>query len=361
MIKRHSYSTTKQLPLNVLSNMSNLLLAFNCRLLLSSRHLVLLLLLLLSSSDLSAVVAIPIAAPQTPMLSVLSERYFATPNMNPNEQWISVEFQALQEFERRLLLQSSDAHSNDALDGGELPEMEPNDFGITFAQFEKASTANGYPSPSYAIYKYLVTHSPKTGAIATKQEFAMFLTHVLHESGGFQFVSEIGCPEQPKCRAYQFPAWNPNVCGPTKNRPCRQQPANRESTLYYGRGFMMLTWPVNYEAASWALFGDDRLYKDPNLISTNPAIALDTAMWFWQVAIRPQGRVQQGISPSVGTVFAHLYLGSFGASTMAMSGYLECQLGGPIFSAAKSRYQKYVRVFEALEVPGSPVENGCYN
>jgi len=49
---------------------------------------------------------------------------------------------------------------------------------------------------------------------------------------------------------------------------------------YRGRGFIQLTGKSNYAAASRALFGDDRLVQNPDLISGDPRIAAKVTAWF---------------------------------------------------------------------------------
>lgn len=48
---------------------------------------------------------------------------------------------------------------------------------------------------------------------------------------------------------------------------------------YRGRGFIQLTGKNNYAAASQAIYGDDRLVKNPDLVN-NPAVAAECSAWF---------------------------------------------------------------------------------
>ena len=50
---------------------------------------------------------------------------------------------------------------------------------------------------------------------------------------------------------------------------------------YRGRGYIQLTGKSNYAAASRAIFGDDRLVKDPDLVN-NPKIAAEVTAWYMQ-------------------------------------------------------------------------------
>lgn len=51
---------------------------------------------------------------------------------------------------------------------------------------------------------------------------------------------------------------------------------------FIGRGLKQLTGRSNYTRASKDLYGDDRLVKNPDLVSNDKTIALETACWFWQ-------------------------------------------------------------------------------
>jgi predicted chitinase len=48
---------------------------------------------------------------------------------------------------------------------------------------------------------------------------------------------------------------------------------------YRGRGFIQLTGKSNYAAASKAIFGDDRLVKNPDLLD-NPQVAAEVSAWY---------------------------------------------------------------------------------
>jgi putative chitinase len=50
---------------------------------------------------------------------------------------------------------------------------------------------------------------------------------------------------------------------------------------YKGRGYIQITGRKNYDAVSRALFGDDTLIANPDLLAT-PQYAMLSAMWFWK-------------------------------------------------------------------------------
>jgi predicted chitinase/chitodextrinase len=97
------------------------------------------------------------------------------------------------------------------------------------------------------------------GTTVEQQEAAAFLANVDHETGGLVYVNEID--------------QSGNYCA-SESYGC---PAG--TNAYYGRGPLQISWNFNYEAAGQAI-GQD-LLDNPNLVSTNPAISWETALWYW--------------------------------------------------------------------------------
>jgi predicted chitinase len=60
---------------------------------------------------------------------------------------------------------------------------------------------------------------------------------------------------------------------------------------YRGRGFIQLTGKSNYSAASKAIYGDDRLVKNPDMVN-DPQVAADVAAWYMK---RSQGSMAQSM------------------------------------------------------------------
>jgi len=61
---------------------------------------------------------------------------------------------------------------------------------------------------------------------------------------------------------------------------------------YRGRGFIQLTGKSNYSAASKAIYGDDRLVKNPDLVN-DPAVAAEVSAWYMK-------KGQAGMAKSMG-------------------------------------------------------------
>lgn len=99
--------------------------------------------------------------------------------------------------------------------------------------------------------------------ITTPVRQAMFIAQVGHESGSFLYVRELASGA-----AYEGRQDLGNV---------RQGDGRR----FRGRGLIQITGRANYEKASQALFGDDRLLKRPEILEerTNAAIS---ATWWWK-------------------------------------------------------------------------------
>ncbi|CAF1004066.1 unnamed protein product [Brachionus calyciflorus] len=195
---------------------------------------------------------------------------------------------------------------------------------ITFDEFTRAVTKAGYPAPSMEKYNNFVNQLGPKGGITTKREAAMFLSQILWESDGLVAKAEYACV-QTGC---------PGVYGTS------QYPGQS----YYGRGYIQLSWNYNYDACSRALYGDDRLLRDPNQVATNDEIAWATAFWFWKTNV--------GSNPNVKN-------GNFGSSTMAINGGLECN--GPYQDKARKRFDIYKIVMLEFGLTETPNERGCYN
>lgn len=198
---------------------------------------------------------------------------------------------------------------------------------MTFNQFQNAVTSNSYPAPSRAQYDVFVASAGPKGSITTKREAAMALAQFLHESDGLQAKREYRCAENQCPNEYRTPG------------------CDAAGQYYYGRGYIQLTWCYNYKPCSQALFGDDRLVRDPDQVARSENVAWDTAFWFWKVNVHSQPGVAEG---------------RFGATTKAINGALECQ--GQNQDIAKRRFQMYKKVMTAFGLDANSAdERGCYN
>jgi predicted chitinase len=76
-----------------------------------------------------------------------------------------------------------------------------------------------------------------------------------------------------------------------KNRSLAKQLGNKvkgDGELFKGRGPMQLTGRDNYTNASKQIFGDDRLVKNPDLVSNSLEVGAKVALWYWKNRVRPK-------------------------------------------------------------------------
>ncbi|BBP81178.1 lysozyme [Pseudomonas sp. Pc102] len=106
--------------------------------------------------------------------------------------------------------------------------------------------------------------------INTAKRLAAFLAQVGHESGQLRHVKEIWGPTAAQDRY--------DVRPDLGNTPMR----DGDGRLYMGRGLLQITGKANYIKCSAALFGDQRLVAEPQLLE-EPEHAAQSAAWFWWV------------------------------------------------------------------------------
>jgi len=116
--------------------------------------------------------------------------------------------------------------------------------------------------------------------IADPTELAQFLAQSAHETAGFTKLSEDGD------REYFFKLYDPKG-NPSKAKTLGNTERG-DGERFKGRGFLHLTGRDNYTRASQAIFGDDRLVQHPEMVATNPTVAAQTAIWFWNTNLKKQ-------------------------------------------------------------------------
>ncbi|MGY2375189.1 glycoside hydrolase family 19 protein [Pseudomonas sp. SDO524_S393] len=103
------------------------------------------------------------------------------------------------------------------------------------------------------------------------KRIAAFLAQIGHESGELRYVRELGSDQY--LSKYDTGA----LAARLGNTP----EADGDGQRYRGRGLIQITGRRNYLACSRALFGDDRLLRQPELLE-QPQWACESAAWFWQ-------------------------------------------------------------------------------
>ncbi|OMH82721.1 Chitinase 4 [Zancudomyces culisetae] len=199
-----------------------------------------------------------------------------------------------------------------------------NNFGLDCVKFVKAVMGSGYPTPTDSQCNAFLS-GLQTGEISSAREAAMFLAQIMHESDGLKAKSEYRCATEDCTADYAAPGDYPGKA-------------------YYGRGYIQLSWADNYKAASKALYGDDRLYTNPDSVAQDETIAWQVSFWYWKSRVRTNKDVLSG---------------EFGASTRMINGALECT--GSNIVASKTRYDIYKQVLSVFDPSSTPTESGCYN
>ena len=130
----------------------------------------------------------------------------------------------------------------------------------------------------------------------TGQELAAFLAQCAHETMDFKHMKEIGGKLDFKKYDIRFAPNKAKALGNTKPG---------DGALFKGRGYIQLTGKYNYATASKAIYGDDRLVKDPSLVE-KPEVAAKTSVWFWQNRVQDKVKnftnvkdVTKGINPGL--------------------------------------------------------------
>jgi len=106
--------------------------------------------------------------------------------------------------------------------------------------------------------------------IDNPKRVAAFIAQVGHESGQFRYVKELG--NERYLARYDT--------GSLALRLGKTPQADGDGQLYCGRGLIQVTGRNNYQACSRALFGDERLLAQPQLLE-QPRWACESAAWFW--------------------------------------------------------------------------------
>ncbi|NWE16999.1 glycoside hydrolase family 19 protein [Pseudomonas yamanorum] len=107
--------------------------------------------------------------------------------------------------------------------------------------------------------------------ITTPKRIAAFLAQIGHESGELRYVRELGSDQ------YLSKYDTGTLAARLGNTP----EADGDGQKYRGRGLIQITGRRNYLACSQALFGDERLLQQPELLE-QPQWACESAAWFWQ-------------------------------------------------------------------------------
>ena len=183
-----------------------------------------------------------------------------------------------------------------------------------------------------------------------RRELAAFLANIGHETTGgwpeapggpyawgLYFKEEVGC-EGGQCVGYCDPNNVKYPCAPGKT--------------YHGRGPIQLSWNYNYGPAGEAI--GEPLLAQPELITSDGAIAFRTGLWFWMTAQAPKPSahdVMVGLWQPSADDLAKGRTPGFGMTINIINGGLEC--GQPTNPKVADRVGFYQRFTTMLAVdPG---------
>lgn len=184
-----------------------------------------------------------------------------------------------------------------------------------------------------------------------KREVAAFLANISHEttggwpaapggpqSWGLYFTQEVGC-ENGGCTGYCDASNVKYPCAPGKT--------------YHGRGPIQLSWNYNYGFAGDAL--GLPLLTNPDLVTSDGAVAFKTGIWFWTTPQAPKPSchdVMVGKWTPSGADMAAGRLPGFGMTINIINGGLECSKPTP--SQVDDRVKFYQRYAQLLNVDPGP-------
>ncbi len=244
--------------------------------------------------------------------------------------------------------------------GGSSSSSSGGQMGNGFSAFVSATLYDEMFPNRNALYSYdaLVAAAdayPVFGNEGTtddrKREIAAFLANISHETtggwptapGGAQawglhFTQEVGC-ETGACTQYcdgsnvQYP------CAPGKT--------------YHGRGPIQLSWNYNYGFAGEAM--GLPLLTNPDLVTSDGAVAFKTGIWFWITPQMPKPSchdVMAGKWTPTGADTAAGRLPGFGMTVNIINGGLECSQPTP--TQVEDRVKFYQRYAQLLGVDPGP-------
>eukprot|EP01068_Selenidium_serpulae_P016680 Selendium_serpulae@DN6314_c2_g1_i1.p1 len=199
-----------------------------------------------------------------------------------------------------------------------------------------------------------------TGDCATrKREVMAFLAEISHETRGDSTSSDsLNC--HPKSYGLCL---TEDSCAGTNNCDAHCSNAAADECIkvygvscecaagksYHGRGPFMMKWNYNYAAFSEAVFGDDRVLKNPESVLTDGVTGWASALWVWTASHRKS-------TPSLHEIMVDKwqadtgigYRGGFGAVTHAINGADECGCDKSLTHDLPVSRMEYYQRFVAL-------------
>lgn len=135
---------------------------------------------------------------------------------------------------------------------------------------------------------------PKYNINLTINSLSQFIAQTGHESGHYNVLSE-NLNYSAERLIQIFPKRFPDINiakqyerNPEKiasrvyaNRLGNGPEESKDGWKFRGRGLIQITGKSNYEKCSQFIFKDNRLLDNPDLVSSDPIISVESACWFW--------------------------------------------------------------------------------
>ncbi|KPA99324.1 MULTISPECIES: glycoside hydrolase family 19 protein [Pseudomonas] len=125
--------------------------------------------------------------------------------------------------------------------------------------------------PKAGVFVPALNTAMSRHGITTPRRIAAFLAQIGHESAQLRYVRELGSDQY--LSKYDT--------GALALRLGNTPDADGDGQRYRGRGLIQVTGRSNYRQCSLALFGDERLLQQPELLE-QPQWAAESAAWFWE-------------------------------------------------------------------------------
>lgn len=244
---------------------------------------------------------------------------------------------------------ATDARSDGAVDrcatfAAPAPSCMPGSFCELFTEgeyncfFPQAKAPYSYAGLVSAADKYYSAFTRTGDLTMRKREAAAFLANIAHETVGLQYAEEVACANG-KCFTDQ-------ACAPYLFS------LNGTQKCYDGRGAIQLTTHDNYRLASTALDGlglTRDLEANPEIVATDPEIAIATAVWFWM----------ERTNRTIGCHNAIVNCKGFGVTVVEINGPIECGVTqGVGFNEWKDRLSWFSRIASAMGIDVGDI-SGC--
>lgn len=140
----------------------------------------------------------------------------------------------------------------------------------------------GTPLDRCKTFADQINHFCPQYGIDTPVELASFLSQILHETGGLKWLKELWGPTKQQLR-YERDFSKPWPCKKGDPNWLAYVLGNDErgdGKKYFGRGLIHVTGKTNYLGISKAMFNDDRLLGNPDILAT-PQYAVLSACIYW--------------------------------------------------------------------------------